>query len=196
MSVAPADLGGPYATKACSTCCAEKPLDEFGADRRRRDGRRSQCNECRRAAYAEAVGREMPDGTMGCDECGEEKPLVAFPLRLAGTRRQPCRSCVQAGDREGSRRRGRRYTRRLRLAALAAYGGACACCGEGEEVYLVIDHVQGGGSKHRRSITGGIFAWLKRHSYPPGFQVLCHNCNHAKRLGGCPAGAHEGRRAA
>ena len=29
--------------------------------------------------------------------------------------------------------------------------------------------------------------WLKRNDYPPGFQVLCHNCNWAKHaLGRCP----------
>ena len=196
MSVNPADLGGPYATKTCMTCGVAKQHEEFDADKRRRDGRRSQCRKCRRAAYAEAVGRDLPGGTMVCDGCGHAKPLVSFPLRLAGARRQPCRACVQGADREGYRRRGRRYAQRLRIAALTAYGGQCACCGEAEEVYLVIDHVAGGGAQHRRSIGSSIFAWLKRQGYPPGFQVLCHNCNHAKRLGGCPVGAHERRRVA
>jgi hypothetical protein len=31
------------------------------------------------------------------------------------------------------------------------------------------------------------FAWLKREGYPPGLQVLCHNCNCAKgKKATCP----------
>jgi len=28
--------------------------------------------------------------------------------------------------------------------------------------------------------------WLRKYNYPKGFQVLCHNCNMAKRFGVCP----------
>ncbi len=81
----------------------------------------------------------------------------------------------------------RDYSRRLRMAALAAYGDACACCGESEEVFLVIDHVDGGGSKHVKEMTLSFYNWLRVNGYPPGFQTLCHNCNWAKyRLGTCP----------
>lgn len=31
------------------------------------------------------------------------------------------------------------------------------------------------------------YQWLEDNDYPPGFQTLCHNCNHAKHvLGVCP----------
>jgi hypothetical protein len=72
------------------------------------------------------------------------------------------------------------YTHEERLAALARYGGKCAICGETEEKFLGIDHIDGGGNIHRKSIHCRIEGWLKRNNYPDGFQVLCHNCNQAK----------------
>jgi len=82
----------------------------------------------------------------------------------------------------------RRYSKINRLAirkmAIGHYGGKCACCGESTYEFLSIDHIDGGGNKHRKEINskgGWAFAtWLKKNDYPEGFQVLCHNCNMAK----------------
>jgi hypothetical protein len=54
-------------------------------------------------------------------------------------------------------------------------------------VFLTIDHIDGGGSQHRREVGGRIARWLIAQGLPDGFQTLCHNCNYAKyRLGVCP----------
>ena len=54
----------------------------------------------------------------------------------------------------------------------------CECCKEKEIKFLAIDHINGGGTKHRKEIKGGnIYQWLKTNKYPKGFRVLCHNCN-------------------
>jgi hypothetical protein len=81
-----------------------------------------------------------------------------------------------------------RYHRNLRLSVLSAYGGRCACCLEDKYEFLAIDHINGGGSKHRQSeAKTGLYQWLKNNNYPEGFQVLCHNCNMAKGFyGSCP----------
>lgn len=88
-----------------------------------------------------------------------------------------------------------RYTRKiiqpLKDAAFYAYGGyICACCGEMEPIFLSIDHISGGGYKHRKTVHAGysMYSWLKRHNYPKGFQVLCRNCNWGKHIndGICP----------
>jgi hypothetical protein len=81
--------------------------------------------------------------------------------------------------------------KRLRLFALQKYsigGIQCSCCGEKEIRFLCIDHVNGGGTKHRESIgRSNTYMWLKKNNYPKGFQVLCANCNMAKRENGiCP----------
>lgn len=83
-----------------------------------------------------------------------------------------------------------------RRQALDAYGGECSCCGETQDAFLAIDHIDGGGNEHRRSLSStgrmvgssNFYAWLRRSNFPPGFTVLCHNCNFAKshNPGGCP----------
>lgn len=87
----------------------------------------------------------------------------------------------------------------LKAAAFGAYGGArCSCCGESQPLMLTIDHVNNDGAEHRRRIRRhGLYAWLKQQGYPPGYQVLCFNCNVGKHLndGVCPhqtgGGRHE-----
>lgn len=72
------------------------------------------------------------------------------------------------------------------------YGGAvCKCCGETGFEFLTIDHIDGRGAEHRKEIGGtsrNICAWLKRNGFPPGFQILCYNCNIARHWNGgiCP----------
>jgi hypothetical protein len=79
----------------------------------------------------------------------------------------------------------------IRDAAIAAYGGRCTCCGETRTLFLNIDHINEDGAEHRRRIGNGgnhIARWLRAHGYPPGFQVLCWNCNRGKYFNGgtCP----------
>jgi len=44
--------------------------------------------------------------------------------------------------------------------------------------------VVGDGAEHRRrfNLKGGnvLYKWLEREGFPPGFQVLCFNCNGKK----------------
>lgn len=63
----------------------------------------------------------------------------------------------------------------------------CACCGEKEPKFLALDHINGGGKKHRKEIKINLYQWCLMNGYPKGFQVLCHNCNMAKGFyGKCP----------
>lgn len=82
----------------------------------------------------------------------------------------------------------RAYKLRLRHAALAFYGPNCQCCGESQFEFLGIDHIEGGGTAHRKALNGThLNQWLAKNKYPAGFQVLCHNCNLAKGFyGSCP----------
>jgi hypothetical protein len=78
-----------------------------------------------------------------------------------------------------------------RAEALAAYGGACACCGESHPLFLEFDHVESDGAAHRRQIgisARALLACIRREGYPSRFRLLCSNCNQGrKRNGGvCP----------
>jgi len=109
--------------------------------------------------------------------------------------RSPAKKAYQqayrAGKREDIRAKAHLYARRLRKDALDIYGGKCACCDEYEYEFLAIDHVEGGGNRHRKSIGVGagtqFYRWLKKNNFPPGYRVLCHNCNSALGYyGKCP----------
>lgn len=69
----------------------------------------------------------------------------------------------------------------IRREVVEHYGGKCACCGEKEFRFMAIDHINGGGAQHRKSlgVTSIIPSWFKKNNYPPGFRILCHNCNMA-----------------
>jgi hypothetical protein len=84
--------------------------------------------------------------------------------------------------------------RRLRLETFQAYSEAvpsCACCGESTIEFLTLDHIDGGGNADRKANkhSGGTTTYrrLRRSGYPPGYRVLCWNCNAATGLyGECP----------
>lgn len=95
--------------------------------------------------------------------------------------------CEEHRDR--SRVCNRERLQRIKREVLEHYGQSrCACCGETRLEFLSIDHVFGGGRKHRESLgIGNMCDWLKKQNFPDGFQVLCMNCNFAKgRFGRCP----------
>jgi hypothetical protein len=90
------------------------------------------------------------------------------------------------------RRNQRERNVRQRLQAIAHYSNgtmSCGCCGEKADKFLTLDHVNGGGMKHRKEPGFKTLSnWLVRHNYPPGYQVLCFNCNCGRALnkGLCP----------
>lgn len=57
----------------------------------------------------------------------------------------------------------------------------CAYCGDDRLACLSINHINGGGSVHKRDIKSNIYVWLKNQGYPKGYQVLCMNCQQIKK---------------
>ncbi len=57
---------------------------------------------------------------------------------------------------------------------------ACVICGEARGDCLSIDHIGGGGNKHRteHNLKGGyvLQQWLKKNGFPDGYRILCMNC--------------------
>jgi len=86
--------------------------------------------------------------------------------------------------------RHRNERQQIKLIALIKYSKnppECICCGEKELSFLTIDHIRGGGTRHRKNIKTGIYRWLKKMNYPRGYRVLCMNCNFAIGIFGfCP----------
>lgn len=78
-----------------------------------------------------------------------------------------------------------------KAAVFAHYGKECACCGTTEK--LSIDHINGGGSEHRKSLFNSadlsgahFYTWLVKNNFPEGYQTLCVPCNSSKsHFGAC-----------
>lgn len=85
----------------------------------------------------------------------------------------------------------------LKIEVLGHYSGGelrCVRCGFTDLRALSIDHVRGGGSRHRRELKGGglrVYGWLKAKHYPDGFQTLCLNCQAIKRMEEGEVGCYE-----
>lgn len=91
----------------------------------------------------------------------------------------------QQGQCVNCRLNSRIRNRKLKTDAMNAYGGCrCVCCGESEIDFLNIDHIDGGGTQHRKTIGAGVkfYRWLRNNQYPTGYQVLCANCNLGKHI--------------
>jgi hypothetical protein len=111
------------------------------------------------------------------------------------------------------------YRAQERLRAIQAYGGEhpkCSCpgCQESRVEFLSIDHINGGGTKHRKELRnnqkrtkndikdcglydpggGVLFRWLRKNGYPPGYRVLCYNCNASRANGPCPIHEVQGKK--
>ena len=171
--------------KRCRTCGKRKRTDQFfrrGGERARKNGlRQTKCKACLRQELAEWAD-------------ASKKWIREYCRRW----REGHRGVVDAANGFIDRARGRGVADgltpyyRARHEAILAYGGyRCACCGVTEPLFLTLDHVNNGGTQHRNRLGSGstkFYTWLKSKKYPPGFQVLCSNCNHGRyRNGGvCP----------
>lgn len=158
--------------KHCSRCNSDKPLTDFRKDATRKDGKYPYC-----AACLAVIGRDYRKRNPG-------QNTARF---VAWKKRNPERAAVLV------RSSSKKYRAGLKSQVMLAYGGAqpkCACCGEAEPDFLTVDHVFGGGNKHRREISvlgWNFYKWLIDNKFPSGFQLLCYNCNCAKgRFGECP----------
>jgi hypothetical protein len=154
----------------------------------------------RASAFPPARGR-----CRACIRAGEHALIEASRRWIDGFARRWRRSAGKVVDRAAAfaadKPDHRRMTRGgpphhyywLRHQAIMAYGGyRCACCGEGEPMFLTLDHVNNDGARDRRRFgtlsSIPILLRLRRRGYPPGMQVLCSNCNHGRHRNGgtCP----------
>jgi len=128
-----------------------------------------------------------------CRICEKKKDRSEFYIRRNGAlHKRTCKIC----ERKAATKKSLAYQKRIRLEVLSYYGGTppkCACCGEKQQEFLSIDHIEGGGNKHRREENiKNIYKWLRKNKYPIGFQVLCRNCNFSLgAYGYCPHSSSE-----
>lgn len=138
--------------KRCTKCGQVKPIGSFGTDRRRADGLSYWCRDCLNS-YQRSWGKANPEKMKESNKRYARNHPDRIKAKTIGYRNE----------------------------VLVAYGGVCACCGESRYEFLAIDHINGNGNRERKEQgnRGGasFYRLLIRNGFPPGYRVLCHNCN-------------------
>jgi hypothetical protein len=172
----------------CDACNARSTRN--GAKREQANLARGMCRDCGKQPCAVGITR--------CAACNEK--LAIAQQRLADKRkaehrctrcganvltsgRTHCNKCIdEARERHNARKR----------RVMETYGGpVCVGCGEDEIRILQLDHVNKIGHQHALEIGDGdaprgrskMYKWVEDNHFPPGFQVLCPNCNIKKARG-------------
>lgn len=187
--------------KTCTWCGIWKPFAGFPRMKYGKYGYAHLCKPCylnQRKEYAKR-NREFAPPEKRCSRCQGVFALEAFTTlsTSADGRHAYCKECRAKEERDRYRRNSdavRESMRRLRLQVLQVYSSEvpqCACCGELHLEFLCIDHIGGGGNEHRSRVgtRGGqkLYQLLKKQGFPPGYRVLCLNCNHSLGVRGyCP----------
>ena len=82
------------------------------------------------------------------------------------------------------------HNRERKLIVLKHYANPleCACCKEKRLEFLTIHHPKNDGKNDRqtRGFGSHFYSSLIKDNFPSGYEVLCWNCNCAKRYGECP----------
>lgn len=168
----------------CRKCEQDKPLEEFECTNKEKGWYRRECKTCVRdrvRRYSEESKQAIRSEVTG-------EYQQAYHLENRDKIISRVNEWVKNNP-EKRRKNALAYYYRLQHEAIMAYGGyKCSWCGINEPLVLCLDHIENNGRDHRRQIgsTGGhkLYLWMKENGYPPGFQVLCMNCNHAKYRNG------------
>ncbi len=167
------------------------------------------CGFASRSSHGLVIHRMRMHGLfeLTCRQCGVELTDANWLPYLQKLHHRVCARCWKEVEKVRQHRRNvsdkgrlrlRRYNQRVKLKALSHYSPSlhCQCsltnCWHGNQPcpvsdirVLQIDHINGGGTKHIRSIKREKYGrsfhrWLIAQGFPRGYQVLCSNCNWVK----------------
>ena len=121
------------------------------------------------------------DGNRTCSSCKLNQSIESYPQRTdqIGKRRGVCRGCFN--------KKTKIIWWKLKTRILDYYGHICKCCGEDDDIFLTIDHINNDGFKDKypggsKKTGKNLYMVIEKLGYPDKFQVLCHNCNFGKKV--------------
>lgn len=130
-----------------------------------------------------------------CAYCSKEILGKISSVKWCG---DACRTLWRYKNEKGYKENQEKRTvdRRIKLMriVIGEYGGECNCCGESNEKFLTIDHVNNDGKLEKTSsgksrVNGSqLYSKIIKNKFPVNYQVLCMNCNwgKARNKGICP----------
>lgn len=154
------------------------------------------CNKCQRILKITEFyshSKQLGGVISSCKECCKKDNAQRYHTKLKHDPKYKKERSIYAHDWHEKNKirnniRNRANHKKLRVLCIEYYGGKCACCGEARYEFMAIDHIDGGGGKHRKTIhTKSFYRWIIKNNFPEGFRILCHNCNQSLGLYGyCP----------
>jgi hypothetical protein len=152
------------------------------------------CKKCGRikSFYQFYKNSETSDGYENkCKECRKLKMRRQYKQDDVHKRKSEYQSRWAKNNKEAVNRISKKVRQKVKWEVFTHYGGnppKCKCCGEKIYRFLQLDHINGGGTKERIKYGAGspLYGVLRKKKYPKGYQILCANCNYAKRFGICP----------
>ena len=179
----------------CVNCGKNPPLSPFIACKSCREKQKASKAKLRAYRLANRLcvrcGKRIPvSNSKNCSACNE-KWRKHYWLKYGENYRERRKKWWKLKYAEKSKEQSRASRLRIKLEVFEAYGGCqCACCGEEHLRFLSIDHINGGGFQHRQEINQhgcSFYRWLRKKKFPPGYRVLCMNCQVSySRDGYCP----------
>ena len=138
-----------------------------------------------------------------CSLCKIEKNPDDFynrnrPAHTRSSKDSRCKQCRSDKEKNPERRAvraeiTRRSNAKLKNEIFEHYSNGlmkCSCCGESQPKFLTLDHIGGGGREHREQLGSPAMVYrdLRTRNFPPGFRILCYNCNcgRSQNNGICP----------
>ncbi|RDJ35314.1 MAG: hypothetical protein DWQ19_10900 [Crenarchaeota archaeon] len=159
--------------KICSKCKLELPFDSFSKHSRSKDGLYYCCKICKAKEDREYRARHR-------DKIKKKKHLY-YEQNKDHIKCKTVRYQKHNPDKVKAYSKTARENLKIEI-----FNHYCNCniecknCGQNQLHLLTVDHVNGGGSQHKRRIKN-LYSWIKRNNFPEGFQVLCWNCQFRKK---------------
>ena len=177
-------------TKICTKCKIEKSLKTFSKDKYTKDGLASACKDCsnkQKKEYYENNKEKIAKKQKEYYEKNKEKSQEYYEQNKEKSQeyRKKNKEKITKKKKKYNKKNKKKIKERyeiIKKMVFNYYGNECICCGENDFNLLTVDHINGGGSEHKRkNKIYNMYNWLIKNNFPSGFQTLCRNCNCGKR---------------
>ena len=150
--------------KKCTKCLKTKSAIEFHKNSKSKDGLHTYCKQCNNERASKNHKKLY-----------RKNPQKYLKISKEFRKKHPKEISIRA----------KIWRDKLKIEILNYYSNnnpKCNCCGEKQFEFLTLDHINGGGKEDRkiRGWGSAFYYNLRKEGFPPGFQVLCYNCNMAK----------------
>ena len=142
-------------------------------------------NAAARGAYREDGGQRQREADQRCADkiAARGEMCIECGIRPRYRTYRTCQPCYYQANKEKYNASARKYNQRLRDECFEGYGGKCACppCGETNQLFLTLDHVNRDGAAERRRFDHKsnlqTYRLAIEEGFPDRYQLLCFNCN-------------------